>query len=153
MTARLYNSLLVLPRFFPLATDQRLSKPTPICDGLRVITNFLRISRTQRRISVFSTSALLEKEREKAFSSWPKYGLIKNKISVPSMTLALVELELWFMYMKDTSSEESSIQLQCMYIVAAGRRPVVGRLPRGDIRFFFCACAVACLVQFLSFWS
>ena len=69
------------------------------------------------------------------------------------MTLALVELELWFMYMKDTSSEESSIQLQCMYIVAAGRRPVVAWLPRGDIRFFFCACAVACLVQFLSFWS
>lgn len=53
------------------------------------------------------------------------------------MTLALVELELWFMYMTDTSSEESSIQLQRMYIVAAGRRPVVVWLPRGDIKFFF----------------
>ena len=34
------------------------------------------------------------------------------------MTVALVELELRVMYMKDSSSKESSIQLQCMYTLS-----------------------------------
>ena len=34
------------------------------------------------------------------------------------MTVALVELELSVMYMTDSSSKESSIQLQCMYTLS-----------------------------------
>ena len=34
------------------------------------------------------------------------------------MTVALVELELCVMYMTDSSSKESSIQLQCMYTLS-----------------------------------
>ena len=45
LAARYYNSLLVLHRFFYLATDRR--KPTPIYDDLQPIPNFLRTSRTQ----------------------------------------------------------------------------------------------------------
>ena len=110
-----FSSLHFLTFLFPC--HWRLLKPTPICDDLLVIPNFLRTwSRTQMRMSVlFNLCSPKERKTRKPLVVRLNMALEKPKFHFIQCTRGTRAVRY---VVTDTSSEESSIQLQCAYTLS-----------------------------------